>query len=193
MRTVLFSSLLATLAAPALAESPDANVRAPAFAYSAFGTCLASPAGFNAKLQPVNTGVAWTTAFTSNGSVDDQGAATETGQSVDTASFGVGPRMHGPAAHAYKNTFSVSITESPEHEAIFRAGAANGTFTAGPFAGSSFSLSGFELKRFGRRRDGTEVEVYGGGSSPVTQTVSLADGARFERACALTVSVFPRR
>ena len=189
MRTVFFSCLLAALAAPALADPAGTSPNPSTFTFSASGTCLASPAGFNAKLEPVNTGVAWTTSFTSNGSVDDHGAATEVGQSVDTASFGVGPRMHSPAPHAYNSTFSVSISETADNVAIFRAGGANGTFTAGPFAGRSFSVSGFELKRLARH-EGTDVY---GAASPVTQTVSLAGGAKFERVCALTLSIFPRR
>jgi hypothetical protein len=188
MKIVSVCCLFVSLA-PAWAESPDAKSAASPFTYSASGTCLASPGGFNAKLEPVNTGVAWTTSFTSNGTVDDHGAATEVGQSVDTASFGVGPRMHSPAAHAYNSTFSVSISETADNEAVFRAGAANGTFTAGPLAGRSFGLSGFELKRLARH-EGTGVY---GGASPVTQTVALAGGAKFERVCALTVSVYPRR
>jgi hypothetical protein len=189
MRTVFFFCLLAALAAPALAEPPGANPNTSAFTYSASGTCLASPEGFNAKLEPTYTGLAWTTSFAGNGNVDDHGAATEVGQSIDTASFGVGPRMHAPAAHGYNSTFSVSISETGDNGAVFRAGAVNGTFTAGPFAGRSFSLSGFELKRLARH-DGADVY---GGASPVMQTVSLAGGAKYERVCVLTVSTFPRR
>jgi hypothetical protein len=189
MRTVFFSCLFAALALPARADPPGANASAAPFTYSASGTCLDSPEGFNARLEPVYTGVAWTTSFASNGSVDDRGAASEVGQSVDSASFGVGPRMHAPAAHAYNSTFSASISESADDGAVFRAGAASGTFTAGPLAGKSFSLSGFELKRLARH-DGDDVY---GGAAPVTQTVSLAGGSKFERVCVLTVSVYPKR
>jgi hypothetical protein len=129
--------------------------------------------------------------FTSVGSVDDHGASTEVGQAVDTASFGVGPRMHFPAAYAYDETFTVAITVPGDgSSATFHAGTASGAFTAGPYAGQSFSLSGFELKKtigdYG-------VDVYGSATLPVAQTLSLADGMKFERLCILTLSTSPRR
>lgn len=189
MRTVFVSCLLAALATSALAEPADTKSTASPFTYSASGTCLVSPQGFNANLEPVYTGVAWTTTFTSNGSVDEHGAASEVGQSIDSASFGVGPRMHAPAAHAYKSTFSVAVSGSQDDGATFRAGASTGTFTAGPTAGKSFGISSFELKRLARH-DGSDVY---GGASPVIQTVTIADGAKFERVCVLTVSVYPAR
>ena len=189
MKTVFVCCLLAALAGSALAEPADTKSTASPFTYSASGTCLASPQGFNANLEPVYTGVAWTTTFTSNGSVDEHGAANEVGQSIDSASFGVGPRMHGPAAHAYKSTFSVTVSDSQDDGAALRAGAATGTFTAGPTAGKSFGISAFELKRLARH-DGSDVY---GGASPVMQTVTLADGGKFERVCVLTVSVYPAR
>ncbi|SRR5487761_1988064 len=191
MRTVFCSFLLTTLVAvPALAEPAGANANVPAFIYRSSGTCLASPAGFSPKLEPINSGVSWTTTFTSTGSVDDHGAATEAGQAVDTASFGVGPRMHTPAAHAYNDTFTVAITDpGNDSGVIFRAGKLSGTFTAGPYAGQSFSLSGFELKKAIRDRG---VDVYGSATSPVVQTMTLAGGAKFERICVLTISTSPR-
>jgi len=190
MRTVSCSCLLTMLAAPALANPPDANVKGAAFTYSASGTCLASPEGFNSKLEPVNIGVAWTTSFNSMGSVDDHGAATQVGQAVDTASFGAGPRMHAPAAHAYNGTFNVTIESADDGSVTFHAGMLSGTFTAGPFAGRDFSLSGLELKQFGRS-DG--ITVFGSATSPVAQTLSLVGGPKFERLCVMTVSTSPRR
>ena len=187
---IVFAICLLVSPAPAWAEAPDAKPTASPFTYSASGTCLASPQGFNANLEPVYTGVAWTTTFTSNGSVDEHGAASEVGQSIDTASFGVGPRMHGPAALAYNSTFSVAVSDSQDNGATFRAGAATGTFTAGPTAGKSFGISSFELKRLARHDGGADVY---GGASPVIQTVTLAGGAKFERVCVLTVSVYPAR
>jgi hypothetical protein len=187
MKTVFVSCLLAALAGSALAEPADIKSTASPFTYSATGTCLASPQGFNANLEPVYTGLAWTTTFTSDGSVDEHGAASEAGQSIDSPSFGVGPRMHAPAAHAYKSTFSVAVSDSQDNGATFRAGAATGTFTAGPTAGKNFGISSFELKRLARH-DGTDVY---GGASPVIQTVTMTDGAKFERVCVLTVSVYP--
>lgn len=187
MRTIFVSCLLFSLA-PAWADPPGTKPATSAYTYSASGTCLASPQGFNANLEPVYTGIAWTTTFTSNGSVDEHGAANEVGQSIDTASFGVGPRMHGPAAHTYEDTFSVAIDDK-DNGATFRAGETKGTFTAGPTAGKSFGISAFELRRLARH-NGTDVY---GGASPVIQTVTMADGARFERVCVLSVSVYPAR
>ena len=189
MRTVFCSFLLMTLVAvPALAEPIGANT--PPFIYRSSGTCLASPAGFSPKLEPINSGVSWTTTFTSMGSVDDRGAAAEVGQAVDTASFGVGPRMHTPAAHAYEDTFTVAITEpGGDSKVTFRAGMVSGTFTAGPYAGRSFSLSGFELRKAASDHG---VDVYGSATSPVVQTLSLSGGIKFDRICVLTVSTSPR-
>ena len=191
MRTVFCSFLLMALAAvPALAEPIGANTNTPPFIYRSSGTCLASPAGFSPKLEPINSGVSWTTTFTSMGSVDDHGAATEVGQAVDTASFGVGPRMHTPAAHVYDDTFTVTITDPGNDSGLtFHAGMASGTFTAGPYAGRSFSLSGFELKKAIRDHG---VDVYGSATSPVVQTLTLTGGIKFERICLLTVSTSPR-
>ncbi len=188
MRIAFCSCLLTIFVAPALAASPNTNVNAPAFTYSASGTCLASPEGFNSKLEPVNPGISWTTIFTSSARVDVHGVATEVGQAVDTASFGVGPRMHTPAAHAYNATFDVSVSEPAAGGSVtFHARTASGTFTAGPYAGQSFSLSGFELTK-SARDDG--VEVYGA-ASPVAQTLSLVGGRKFERVCILTISTSP--
>ncbi|MGO8908855.1 MAG: hypothetical protein ACLQDM_05960 [Bradyrhizobium sp.] len=191
MRAVFCSRLLITLVAiPALAGPISANANTPAFTYRSSGTCLASPLGFSSKLEPVNSGIAWTTTFTSAGSVDDHGAATEIGQAVDTASFGAGPRMHTPAAHAYEDRFTVAITDPGEGGGVtFHAGTISGTFTAGPYAGRSFSLSGFELKK---AIGDHGFDVYGSATSPVVQTLSL-DGIKFERVCVLTVSTSPQR
>jgi len=172
-----------------LANPPDAKVNGAALDFSASGTCLASPEGFNAKLEPANIGVAWTTSFSSMGSVDDHGAATEVGQTVDTASFGAGPRMHAPAAQAYSGTSKITI-ESSDGSVTLHAGMLSGTFTAGPFAGRSFSLSGFDLKQSAH---GEGVTVFGSATSPVAQTLSLVGGPKFERLCVMTVSTSPRR
>ena len=192
MSALSCSRLLVSLAVlPALAVPISANANTPAFTYRISGTCLASPLGFNSKLEPVNSGIAWTTTFTSAGSVDDHGAATETGQAVDTASFGAGPRMHTPAAHAYDDRFTVAITDPGDGGSVtFHAGTISGTFTAGPYAGRSFSLSGFELKK---AIGDHGFDVYGSAAAPVVQTLSLADGVKFERVCVLTVSTSPQR
>ena len=189
MRGVFGTCLLLTLVTPALAAAPDAKVDVSRFTYNLSGTCLASPEGFNSKLEPVNSGITWNTSFTSTTSVDDRGEATEVGQAVDTASFGVGPRMHAPAAHAYKATFNASISEpADDGSVVFHTGTASGTFTAGPYAGENFSLSGFDLRK-SVRYDG--VEVYGGAGPPIEQTLSLAGGKKFHRVCILTILVSP--
>lgn len=189
MKAVFCSCLPITLVVlPVLADPIGANTP---FSYRSSGTCLASPEGFNAKLEPKNTGVAWTSTFTSMGTVDDHGAATEAGQAVDTASFGVGPRMHAPAVHAYDATFTVAITEPGNDGGVtLQVGTISGTFTAGPYAGRSFNVSGFELKKAIRDHG---VDVYGGATSPAVQTLSLAGGAKFERICAVTVLTSPLR
>jgi hypothetical protein len=187
MRGVFGCCLLLTLVAPALAAPSDASVSR--FTYSTSGTCLISPEGFNSKLEPVNSGITWTTSFTSSTSVDDRGEATEVGQAVDTASFGVGPRMHAPAVHAYKATFNAFISKpADDGGVVFHTGMANGSFTAGPHAGESFSLSGFELKKSVRY---DRVEVYGGAGSPIEQTLSLNGGKKFQRVCILTILMSP--
>ncbi len=192
MRITFCPRLLTTLIViPALADPIGANANTPAFTFRSSGTCLASPAGFNAKLEPVNSGVAWTTTFAGTGSVDDHGAAIEVGQAVDTASFGVGPRMHTPAAHAYEDRFTVVIADPGDKSGgTFRAGMTSGAFTAGPYAGRSFSLSGFELKKAAGDHGS---DVYASAASPIVQTVSLGDGVKFERVCVLTVSTSSRR
>jgi hypothetical protein len=188
MRTAICSCLLILFVASVLAAPPNSNGNARPFTYNSMGTCLVSPEGFNSKLEPVNSGISWTTIFTTSTSVDVHGVATEVGQAVDTASFGAGPRMHTPAAHAYNATFDVSVSEpAADGSVTFHARTASGSFTAGPHAGQSFSLSGFELRKF-VRDDG--VEVYGA-ASPVAQTLSLVDGRKFERVCILTILISP--
>jgi hypothetical protein len=151
-------------------------------AFHSFGTCLASPEGFNPKLEPINSGVAWTTTLTGIGSVNAHGAATEIGQAVDTASFGVGPRMHIPAARSYKVSFTATINkQEKDGSSTFRAGAseATGSFTAGPYAGRSLTLSAFQLKR------NSAEKIYGSVDTPLLQTVFLGGGVKFERICVI--------
>ena len=69
---------------------------------------------------------------------------------------------------------------------IFRAGAANGTFVAGPYARRSFSASGFQLTR---NTAENAVETYGTIGSPVVQTILLGGGAKFKRICVLTLLI----
>jgi len=185
MRTVpciCLSTLL--LLTPALADPTRANTNSPPFSYHSSGSCLAAPEGFDAKQQPINPGFAWSMNFTSAGSVDDHGAGTETGQALDTASFGAGPRMHTPAAHAYSAVFTAVVGEPADDGSVtLHVGPFSGSFSAGPYAGQSFSLSGFDLKKAGRDNS---VDVYG--TAPVRQTLSLGSGRKFEQLCILTVS-----
>jgi hypothetical protein len=177
----LIAALVSALAGPT-------NTQTAELAYHSSGTCLASPEGFNSKWEPINSGVTWTTTFASIGRVDAQGAATEIGQAVDTASFGVGPRMHTPAAHSYKVSLTATISKPEKDGSLtFRAGEANGSFTAGPYAGRSLTLSGFQLKR----NAAENVEVYSSADTPVMQTLFLGGGVKFERICVLTLSVSP--
>jgi hypothetical protein len=186
MKALICSCLLAALAAPVAAEPNGAKASSSSFVYLVTGTCLNSPAGFNAKLETNNAGVAWSTTFAGQGSVDGQGAATEVGQSVDTASFGAGPRMHAPAAHAYKATFTAAISgPADDGSVMFHADAMHGVFTAGPYTGQEFGVSGFDLKK---AISASGVDVYGSPASPVVQAFALADGRKVERVCVLTVS-----
>jgi hypothetical protein len=183
---VVFRSLL--LIAPAVAVAAPAAWSEPnvsAFSYTGSGSCLASPEGFNSKLEPNNSGVAWTTIFTSSGSADSHGNATEVGQGIDSAS-GVGPRMHMPAAYAYRISFSSNFRFSDEDKSDrFHIASASGKFVAGPNLGLTFKLSDIEL-----RKESVEdgFAVYGT-SSPSIQTVSLDNGVRFQRVCATKLRI----
>ncbi len=188
-RSVFWLCLLISLgtAAPADPASADDS----SFAYTTSGTCLASPEGFKSNLEPINSGVAWTTTFNAAGSADASGEVREVGQSVDTASFGVGPRMHTPALHAYKDTFISSVTGPDEDGSlIFHVRALHGIFTAGPFNGVSFAISDFELKR---RIGEAAISVYQSAGPSVVQTVSLGNGVEFKRTCVVTMSMSARR
>ncbi len=144
MRSAFVSCIL-ILVGVAAADADDA--KRPAYAYTNSGSCIASALGFTSKLEPVNAGVSWRITFNAVGSVDATGAVIEAGQSVDSASFGAGPRMHSPAANAYKDTFtSTVIGPNADGSSTLRFGIASGSFTAGPSAGVRFTISDFELK-----------------------------------------------
>jgi hypothetical protein len=165
--------------------------KTPAFGYSSSGSCIASPLGFTSKLQPINPGVSWRTTFNAVGSADAEGKVTEAGQSVDSASFGAGPRMHTPAANAYRDTFLVLLTgPNSDGSSTFQLGMASGSFIAGPNTGVRFTISNFELKGW----SGTNgMRTFGSSEAPAIQTVSLSDGMRFQRICTmLIVSILPR-
>src|SRR5579863_5819200 len=170
----------------AIVGLPDpASAGMPTLAYATSGVCLNSPDGFNSKLEPINSGVAWTVTFNAVGSVDADGNVAEVGQSVDTASFGVGPRMHSPAANVYKDTFASTVTgPNDDGSSTFQVRMVSGAFTAGPNVGLSFKVSGFELKGW----IGNSGSGYGSTGSPVIQTFSMSNGTSFQRICALSVS-----
>jgi hypothetical protein len=180
-----FYCVLILLAIAGLADS--ASAKTPALAYATSGSCLNSPDGFNSKLEPVNSGIAWTITFNAVGSADANGNVTEVGQSVDTASFGVGPRMHSPAANAYKGTFTSTVSgPNDDGSSTFHVRMLSGTFTAGPKAGLSFKISSFELKGWSGNNG---ISVYGSGESPVIQTFSLSNGTSFQRICTVRTVV----
>ncbi len=174
MKNAVRSSLLASFAVAVIADSADAKT--PTIVYSSSGSCIASPFGFTAKLQPANSGVSWRTTFNVVGSGDENGNVREVGQSVDSASFGVGPRMHMPAANAYTATYVSSVT-GPNEDGSFtlRVGTQSGTFTAGPNAGLNFTISGLELKGC---IGANNFSVYGSSGSPVVQAFTLSDGTK---------------
>jgi hypothetical protein len=178
----LIGGLTSALADPTSMQSVE-------FGYRSSGTCLVSPEGFNSNLEPKNSGVAWTTTFASVGRIDGHGAGTEIGQAVDTASFGAGPRMHTPSAYAYKVSLTATIGRSEKDDSVlFRASEANGTVTAGPYAGRTISLSGFELKM---NMVANDAEAYASAETPVVQRVVLSGNVKFERSCVMTLSTFP--
>ena len=190
MKGPFFFCLLMSIGIAILAGRAGAET--PTLAYASSGSCIASPNGFDSKLQPVNSGVAWRTTFNAVGSTDANGNVTEVGQSVDSASFGVGPRMHVPAANAYEDTFIPAITgPNGDHSFTLRADALTGAFTAGPNFGATFKMSGFNLKGWIGENG---LGVYGSSGSPVIQTVSLSNGSKFQRICTmLIVSTTSRR
>jgi hypothetical protein len=176
--------------AGAAAAQPAQQPARHALAYVSSGTCLNSPMGFNAKLQPVNAGIAWTMAFSAVGSVDENGNVTEAGQSVDTASFGVGPRMHTPETNGYTATFSSTVKTNSDGSRTLESGPLNGTFTDGPNAGQSFTVSpGLTLAQWPGEH-GLSIAATGG--KPVVQTLLFANGTRFQRICTVTTVLTPK-
>ena len=179
---LLIIAAIATVEVPAAAQAPY-----PAFVYSASGSCLNSPEGFNSKLEPVNSGVAWTTAFNTVGSVDANGNFTEVGQSVDTASFGVGPRMHVPAASAYNDGFTSTVTANSEGSYTIVTGKLSGRFTDGPYAGQTFTATpGVLFKRWPGQG---EIAVEATTGPPVVQVFTLSNGISFQRICTVRTVV----
>ena len=169
------------LASAAIAVRADPRTPQPALTYATSGTCVNSPEGFNSKLEPTNPGTAWTTTFNAEGSADTNGNVTEVGQSVDTASFGAGPRMHSPAANAYKGTFTSRAEPNSDGSYSIVTGALSGAFTDGPYAGQTFTAApGLPLKQ-SLGQNGVSIQTTTG--APVIQTFSLSNGIRFQRIC----------
>jgi hypothetical protein len=114
------------------------------------------------KLEPNNAGVARTTTFTTSGGADAHGNAV--GQAIDRASFGVGPRMHRPAAYTYRISFSSNFRfpEDNTSDRLYIA-SASGKFVTGPNASIAFALSDVELGKEGVEGD---VAIYGSDVSP---------------------------
>jgi hypothetical protein len=180
MRRAFGSCILILLGAVA-ANAADA--KRPAFAYSSSGSCIASVLGFTSKLEPINAGVSWRITFNAVGSAGETGAVTEAGQSVDSASFGAGPRMHSPAANAYKDTFtSAVIGPNADGSSTLRIGMMSGTFTAGPHAGERFMISDFELTGWVSTNG---LGIFGSSETPIIQTVSLSNGNKYQRVCTM--------
>ncbi len=114
-------------------------------------------------------------------SVDANGSVTEVGQSVDAASFGAGPRMHLPAAHAFKATFTSKTEPNSDGSYSVVTGPLSGAFTDRPYAGKTFSAApGLSLKQL---PDQNGVSVWTTARAPVVQTFSLSNGIRFQRIC----------
>ena len=178
------------LIAPAVAVGASVALGEPnasAFSYAGSGACLASPEGFNSKLEPNNSGVAWTTTFTSSGSADLHGNATEVGQGsirhhlawVHVCICPLRTRI-GSAFHRISD-FQMKIKSDRFHIA-----SAGGKFVAGPNAGIAFKLSDIEL---GKERFEGGFAVYGSAISPSIQTVSLENGLKFQRICAISLRI----
>lgn len=187
MNGAFFSCVLILLGIAAAANT--GNAETPTLTYTSSGSCVASPEGFDSRFEPVNAGVAWRITFNALGSADRNGNVTEVGQSVDSASFGVGPRMHVPAAGAYKGTY-VSTVTGPNEDGSFtlHVGTTSGSFTAGPNAGLSFTISDFELKQW---RGDNGLSIYGSTGSPIIQTFTKSNGTKFQRICTMLMISMP--
>ena len=66
----------------------------------------------------------------------------------------------------------------------FQLAMTRGVFVAGPNAGLGFTISNFVLRGWSGS-DG--VKTYGSSASPVIQTVSLAEGTKFQRICTMLI------
>ena len=95
--------------------------------------------------------------------------------------------MHKPAAYAYQFSFSSSFRFVDEDKSDrFYIGSASGKFVTGPNAGIAFKVSDIEL---GKGSFGSGFAVYGSAGSPLIQTVSLENGVKFQRICAVMLRI----
>ncbi len=189
MRRAFGFCVLILLASAAIAVPASAGAPQPALTYATSGACLNSPSGFNSNFQPANSGTAWTMTFNAVGSADANGNVTEVGQSVDSASFGVGPRMHMPGANAYKDTFTSTAKPNSDGSYSIVTGTLSGAFTDGPYAGRTFTAApGLLLKQW-PGQNGVSVQATIG--APVVQTFSLSGGTSFQRICTVRAVVTP--
>ena len=190
MRCAFYSCVGLALVIAGMVTTTGAQAPSPALAYITSGNCLNSPNGFDSRLEPAYAGNAWTSTFTAEGGADPNGVVTEIGQSLDGASLGVGPRMHSAAVHAYKVTFTPTVTTNPDGTSSMAVGTLTGTFTDGPHAGMTFTASpGLTFKRW-PSQNGVSVQASVG--RPVVQTLSLSDGTKFQRICTATGVVTSR-
>ena len=186
MRRAL-SWVLILLASTAIAVRADPRAPQQALTHATSGTCVNSPEGFNSKLEPTNPGTTWMTTFNAVGSADANGNVTEVGQSVDTASFGAGPRMHMPGAHTYKATFTSKAEPNSDGGYNIVTGTLSGEFTDGPYAGQTFTAApGLPFKQL-PGQSGMSVQTTAG--APVIQKFSLSNGASFQRICTVRALV----
>jgi hypothetical protein len=184
MKQAIYSCLPIMLVVTVPAHAQEAP---PALVYAASGSCLNSPEGFNSKFEPANSGVAWTTTFNAIGSIDASGNVVEVGQSVDTASFGVGPRMHAPAASSYKVEFTSTVSSNSDGSYASVTGILRGSFTDGPLAGKTFTAAPGVVSKRWAGKNGVSMQVTAG--SPIIQKFSVSNGVSYQRICTVRTSV----
>jgi hypothetical protein len=187
MRRAFWLRVLLLLVSLAIAPPAGAGAPQSTLTLATSGTCINSPSGFNSNLEPANSGTAWTTTFNAIGSADANGNITEVGESVDSASFGVGPRMHMPGANAYKDTFTATAKPNSDGSYSIVTGTMSGAFTDGPDAGRTFTASpGLPFKQW-PGQNGVSVRASTG--APVIQTLLLSNGISFQRICTVRTLV----
>ncbi len=106
---------------------------------------------------------------------------------MDTASFGVGPRMHAPAASAYKVEFTSTVTENSDGSHTVVLGTLSGRFTDGPYAGQTFTAAPGGLLKQWQGQNGVFLQATAG--APAIQVLSLSNGISFQRICTVRTEV----